>query len=207
MVESERGDARGIISVSKAHDDGVSGDRSHLGGHFGITHLDQGALQSLIDRFAIQSMIDVGCGPGGMVALAHRLGIDALGIDGDGLMFKRWPKLRSRFVLHDFSRAPLRGLPSCDLAWSCEFLEHVEERYQAHYMPAFETARIVVCTAAPPGMKGHHHVNCQPSHYWTDVFERHGFEFDEAETERVRKASTMKRDFIRVRGLCFRANA
>ena len=47
----------------------------HLGGHCGITHLDQGAIDWAIDEFSVKSMLDVGCGPGGMVQLGVRSGL------------------------------------------------------------------------------------------------------------------------------------
>ena len=55
----------------------------HLGGHNGVTHLDEGALRWAISTLKIESMLDVGCGPGGMVELAEWYGLDSHGIDGD----------------------------------------------------------------------------------------------------------------------------
>ena len=55
----------------------------HLGGHLNKTHIDEGALDYLIKKFEIQSMLDIGCGPGGMIGVARAKGLDAWGIDGD----------------------------------------------------------------------------------------------------------------------------
>ena len=45
----------------------------HLGGHQGTTHIDKGTLRWAIDKLNVTSMLDVGCGPGGMVELADSL--------------------------------------------------------------------------------------------------------------------------------------
>ena len=55
----------------------------HLGGHKNITHLDEGALDHMMRILNVKSMLDIGCGPGGMVKLAKSKGLDAYGIDGD----------------------------------------------------------------------------------------------------------------------------
>jgi hypothetical protein len=44
----------------------------HLGGHENETHIDDGALSYIIKTFGIGSMVDIGCGPGGMVDHARR---------------------------------------------------------------------------------------------------------------------------------------
>ena len=56
---------------------------AHLGGHQGKTHTDEGTLRWAISKLGIKSMLDIGCGPGGMVELANKMGVDAHGLDGD----------------------------------------------------------------------------------------------------------------------------
>ena len=55
----------------------------HLGGHLNKVHTDRGSLLYLKDKYNIQTMLDVGCGPGHMVQIANDRGIRAWGIDGD----------------------------------------------------------------------------------------------------------------------------
>jgi len=45
----------------------------HLGGHQNKTHLDVGTLEFFKSTFNIKSMLDIGCGPGGMVNLAQEM--------------------------------------------------------------------------------------------------------------------------------------
>ena len=48
---------------------------AHLGGHDNETHLDNGVLDYMISKYKIESYVDVGCGPGGMVELAASKGL------------------------------------------------------------------------------------------------------------------------------------
>lgn len=173
---------------------------NHLGGHLGITHVDHGALRWLRDHFSVRSMLDIGCGPGGMRRIAESLGVSWVGVDGDASVLTPSPQ----HILHDFTRGPLILRVQFDLAWSTEFVEHVEERYILNYMPAFERCRLVLLTGAPPGKSGHHHVNCRTGEYWRGVFASRGFALDEGATAAIRQASTMAREFIRKYGLVFR---
>ena len=47
----------------------------HLGGHSGVTNIDPPVLLYLKDRFNLKSMVDIGCGPGGMQKVAKSLGM------------------------------------------------------------------------------------------------------------------------------------
>lgn len=172
----------------------------HLGGHYNITHIDDGTLQYLIDTFDIKTMYDVGCGPGGMVALAKSKGLKCIGIDGDYTI--NYPK-ELDIVIHDFTIKPLI-LPLADLAWSCEFLEHVEEKYMDNYFSVFVTCRVVCCTFATiHSKKGHHHVNLKNQKYWDEKFMKYGFIKDDLSTMAIKKHSTMKRNFIRNTGTVY----
>lgn len=170
----------------------------HLGGHAGKTHLFPEVLDFLVNRYNIKTMVDVGCGPAGMVELARSSGLDCIGIDGD------WVVPRNiEVVIHDFTTGPYNIEPR-DLAWSVEFLEHVEEQYMDNYFQIFKQCRIVVCTAAIPGQDGHHHVNCQDEEYWIRKFEERGFLYEKEATEEMRSLDyKKKKDFIRKTGRIF----
>lgn len=173
----------------------------HLGGHQHETHIDDGALQLLIDRFDIKSYLDVGCGPGGMVELAASKGLDVLGVDGDFTLERAKPE---QFLLHDYTKGPAPiGDKIYDLGWSCEFLEHVEEQYMDNYMDTFLKCKRIIVTHAFPGQGGHHHVNEKDPNYWFQQFGQRGFLLDMKTTDAVRQASTMQQRYIRVSGLVF----
>jgi hypothetical protein len=174
----------------------------HLGGHQGRSHTDEGTLDYLIDTFNIKSMIDVGQGPGGMVQLARQKGLEAVGVDGD-------PTVQCD-LRHDFSTGPLKIGDPFDLAWSVEFLEHVNEEYVPNFMETFRCAKYVFVTGAKPGEPGHHHVNCQPAHYWISAFAAYGYVFDLLTTNTIRNDMTtmnidrdIKKQFVKRNGLFF----
>lgn len=177
-----------------------SGLAGHLGGHENETHIDDGALEFMIKKFGVKSYLDVGCGPGGMVELAITKGLTALGVDGDFTLERKTPN----FLIHDYSTGPAPlGDQTFDMAWSCEFLEHVDEKYIDNFMDSFKHCKRIVCTHAVPGQGGHHHVNEQPADYWLNTFAQRGFLFDMIASNELRHASTMVQKYIRETGLVF----
>lgn len=178
----------------------------HLGGHNNRTHLDLGSLEWAINKFGINTFLDIGCGPGGMVELAKSYGLYSVGIDGDYSIPR---STNNNFVIHDYTEGPAPIDKEFDLAWSVEFLEHVDEKYVPNFMYSFQLAKLVIVTYAPPGWPGHHHVNLQEESYWIDIFQSYGFNFDKNLTSELRESSTMnypekpKKAFVRNRGLFF----
>lgn len=181
---------------------------NHLGGHKNRTHLDHGVLNFMIKTYNIKSMIDIGCGPGGMLGLAEDLGIESHGIDGDFTIDRG----KLSVEVNDYTLGPSntsQGTTFFDLAWSCEFVEHVDEKYIPNYIKDFQLANYVVMTFSEK--PGHHHVNIKPKEYWIETFENYSFQFDEKRTQQIRNASTMntegkfagKKDFVKTNGLFF----
>jgi len=153
---------------------------SHLGGHFGITNSDPITLGYLAAHFDIRSMLDVGCGPGGMLDLARKYGIIALGVDGDPAME------RPDVIIHDYAHAPLFMVSRSDLIWCVEFVEHIEAQYIPHFLATFRCGRVLFLTHALPGQGGHHHVNEQPAEYWIAILQAEGWQLDQEATDWVR---------------------
>jgi hypothetical protein len=139
-----------------------------------------------------------------MIKIAGNAGVDACGIDGDFNLKRIWEEKEIEVLCHDF----LDGSPNIkneyDLGWSVEFLEHVDEKYQESYMSVFRKCKFVICTAAPPGAAGHHHVNCKDNQYWVELFDKNGFEYQTLETEFIRNYSGMKKPFIKRNGMFFK---
>lgn len=172
----------------------------HLGGHANITHIDEGSLKLLQGQFDVKTLIDIGCGPGGQVRVAKSLGIKSVGIDGDQTLIDGNKDID--FKICDFTLCSYTA-GSYDLAWSCEFLEHVDERYIKNYMPTFSLAKMCLITFAPEGKGGYHHVNCKNEEYWKGVFAAYGFAYNDDVTQKIRTQSTMRREFVRKHGLFF----
>lgn len=190
----------------------------HLGGYFagGDPDTFYPALWDwAIEEFQVQSMIDVGCGDGATLKFFAQKGIAVLGVDG-------MPQPDPRIMEHDYqTHGPFSISPgmacappsngrewdarSWDLAWSCEFVEHVEEQHVQNFIATFKTAKVVMMTHAVPGQGGHHHVNCKDDRYWIDVMDAAGFTLDpRTETAReVSKANERPENYFAKSGLVF----
>ncbi len=178
---------------------------SHLGGHKNRTHLDEGVLSFMIKEFNIKSLIDIGCGPGGMVNLAEEMNLKTLGIDGDFTIKRKG----ENFLIHDYTLGPTKLNSKFDMAWSCEFVEHVHEEYIDNYIKDFQLAKYIVMTFSEK--QGHHHVNINNEEYWIKTFENYDFKYDKDYTQKIRSVSTMnaigkfagKKEFVKTNGLFF----
>ena len=102
----------------------VSDDqRPDLGGN--IRHGDANTFcprlwDYLIKRFAIRSMLDVGCGEGHAVNYFFQKGVMAHGIDG---LRRNVDRAVAAVAWHDILTGPYY-MP-VDLVWSCEVAEHI----------------------------------------------------------------------------------
>jgi|TARA_B110000902_G_scaffold264163_1_gene344915 hypothetical protein len=178
---------------------------AHLGGHQGVTHTDEGTLRWAMSKLNITSMLDVGCGPGGMVELANSMGINAHGLDGDYTV-TRYDE--SKFTIHDFTHGPAPVTNNYDLGWSVEFVEHVYEAYIPNYIQAMQKCKFLIMTYAEIGHGGYHHVNENSQEYWIDVMAQNGFKHLKDLTLEMRRHSTMgskkKHKFLAKTGLLFK---
>ncbi|REJ88244.1 MAG: methyltransferase domain-containing protein [Planctomycetota bacterium] len=139
----------------------------------------------LIERFAVDSVLDVGCGEGHCVRYFYEKGIPAFGFDGlkanvDNAVFP--------IALHDLRCGPF--VMPVALAHCCEVVEHIEERYLNNVLQTLANGRLIAMTHALPGQGGYHHVNCQSSDYWIDRIEPLGFRYLPEVTQQGRAAIT-----------------
>ena len=126
--------------------------------------------QHFIDRFGIQSMLDVGSGEGHAARYFFRQGVIAHAIDGAPSNINR-----SRFpaALHDLTTGPY--MFPCDLVLCVETIEHIGSKFETHVLDTLCNADIVAMTHALPGQSGYHHVNCRPEEYWVSEMNERGY--------------------------------
>jgi len=132
-----------------------------------------------IHKFAVGSMLDVGCGEGRSARFFQSRGCTVLGVEGCTRAVAD-SVIPGQVAAHDFTKGPFLPSRSFDLVWSCEFLEHVESRYEPNILATFaHAAKIILVTHAFTGqIAGYHHVNCRPSRYWIRRIESLGFSCD-----------------------------
>ena len=133
-------------------------------------------LPPLLDRFAVASMVEVGCGHAHWSAAARDHGVAKLHcIDGawnDRSQLLVDPNI---FAEHDLAR-PLALPQRYDLAVCLEVAEHVAEHGAATLVASLvEAAPVVLFGAAIPMQGGHGHINEQWPSYWRDLFAAHGY--------------------------------
>jgi SAM-dependent methyltransferase len=159
---------------------------AHLGGNIHGEHGDEATWYPDLWRWLVQtrgvrSVLDLGCGDGQSTEFFASLGAHAVGIDG-----LIGPDSSPLVLQHDFTTGPVTLGERYDLVWSCEFLEHLEERYRDNLAPAMQAGDLVLVTHAFPGQGGHHHVNCREPAYWANWFGLLGYELDELLTQATR---------------------
>ena len=130
-------------------------------------------MPHLVQIFAPSSVVDVGCGNGGWLAMFAELGIeDTLGMDGawvdpDSLLI---PPERFRSI--DLTKMNPTDR-QFDMCLCLEVAEHLPDAHAASLV-AYLTglAPVVVFSAAVPGQSGVGHVNERWQSYWAGHFAR-----------------------------------
>jgi len=175
-------------------------NKPHLGGHYEFTSMFMEELDFLKHKLNIKSMLDIGCGLGGMVEFANFIDIYSVGVDGD-------PTLQEKpyVIKHDFNDGELKLDDKFDLVYSIEFLEHVYEVYQPNYMPLFQKGNYVFVSGATPGQGGWHHVNEQHREYWVDKFKQYNFTYRQDIVDEIINVSKNK-DFMMKNMMFFENN-
>jgi hypothetical protein len=164
----------------------------YKGGFFKVRHkLSWRApyvCQAIVEVLKPESVIDVGCGIGDYVDGFQKLGITSAGIEGSD-NFKKFQVPGTLVFQNDLRRAiKVPNNMRFDLAMSFEVAEHIEPEYSDIYtLNLTELSDQVLITAAPPGQKGHYHVNCQPPEYWVEKFDRFDYEFGIEPVKKIRE--------------------
>ena len=168
----------------------------HLGGHLGFTSMLIPTFNHIVSKYEIKSVLDVGCGPAGMVEYANYNGIYSIGIDGDfGL-----PK-KDYVLVHDFTEGKIEFDKKFDLIYSTEFFEHVDKIYMDNFLCLFKNAKYAFVSAAPPGQGGHHHVNEQTKEFWIDTLKEYGLKYLPEDSEEI--SNTNESDLVRKNSMFF----
>jgi len=183
-------------------------DEGHLGGcsvggDIGTYYPNM--WEKIVDTYSVKTVLDIGCGIGYASKYFQSLGCDILAVDGSEEVGEL-SVVPEHFLLNDYENGPAlsrseieyNGSPIkdfvFDLCWSCEFVEHVWEKYSQNFIDDFKQCRYVAMTFAEPGQGGHHHVNEQPEEYWIKKMKSNGFEYLHEETKQLRKESEVDKD-------------
>jgi SAM-dependent methyltransferase len=136
--------------------------------------------RSMFDWKRPETVIDIGCGTGALLAAFRDLGCDVRGLEYSeaGLDYcrSRGLSVQKFNIAKDETAALMKG---ADLAVSFEVAEHLPERIADRYVRLLcSLSATIVMSAATPGQGGDDHVNEQPHEYWIEKFQANGFSFD-----------------------------
>ena len=162
-----------------------SSELPHLGGNIdvGDPHtFSPKAWLYLIERFAVNSVLDLGSGFGNSADFFFKKGLRVVAVDGlpSNINNACYPTVNI-----DLSNGFVHT--AVDLVHCQEFVEHVEERYVDNIISSFKSGKIVVMTHATPGQGGYHHVNEKPAEYWINIMMNSGFTLMREDSHRVRQ--------------------
>eukprot|EP00238_Polyblepharides_amylifera_P014512 CAMPEP_0196598450 /NCGR_PEP_ID=MMETSP1081-20130531/94328_1 /TAXON_ID=36882 /ORGANISM="Pyramimonas amylifera, Strain CCMP720" /LENGTH=336 /DNA_ID=CAMNT_0041924149 /DNA_START=473 /DNA_END=1481 /DNA_ORIENTATION=- len=159
---------------------------------------------------ASNEAINVGCGAGLVTKHFHDRGVDALCVEASNEAINLSFAPRDRIVQHDFTRGPWfpPGGRVVDVAYTVEFLEHVEEGYLDNVVSLLKSARYVIMSASSHG--GWSHVNVHKPWWWIERMESYGFLYSLELTEILKRltlnSSELQRGYpyLKFNGLVFR---
>lgn len=124
----------------------------------------------------IRSVVDVGCGVGGWLAVFQQHGVETIkGIDGDHVDRSLLKIPEACFQPSDLEQA-LPPEARYDLAVSVEVAEHLTQNRAAGFVGDLTAlAPVVLFSAAIPGQEGFGHINERWPDYWAALFREQGY--------------------------------
>lgn len=139
----------------------------------------------MVNKYKIKSVLDVGCGRGFSSKFFKSLDCKVLGVEGCEDAIKN-SLIPDNILKNDYEISSAVKNKKFDLCWSCEFVEHVYEKYMSNFLNDFKTCKYVAMTFAEIGQGGHHHVNENTETYWIKTLSDFGFQFLEEDTKILR---------------------
>jgi GT2 family glycosyltransferase/SAM-dependent methyltransferase len=146
------------------------------------------AMAATIKRiFHPDSVIDVGCGAGTLLAQLKQHGLEVRGLEYSDAGIARCREKGVQVEKFDLeSKEAVQG--KSDITVSFEVAEHLPESLADNYIRVIsQFSPVVIMSAATVGQGGLDHVNEQPHEYWIEKMERRGFDYDKQCSYQVRE--------------------
>lgn len=145
------------------------------------------AMAATIERiFKPNSVIDVGCGAGTLLAQLKRHGLEVKGLEYSDAGIAHCREKGVQVEKLDLeTEEVVQG--SSDVTVSFEVAEHLPESLADNYVGVIsQFSPVVIMSAATVGQGGLDHVNEQSREYWIEKMQRRGFDYDEQTSRQVR---------------------
>lgn len=144
--------------------------------------------RTLVDLYNPRSVIDVGCGAGGLLSAFLKHGLSVSGFEMSRAAIALCKERGIPVTRCDLELRPIFHARA-DLVVSTEVAEHLPDSLAEYFVSVLTSiAPVVVLTAAPPGQGGHDHVNEQPPAYWIAKFKSLGYEHQVHAWEQLKKS-------------------
>jgi len=144
--------------------------------------------EALESTFHFNSVIDFGCGAGGLLSYFENHGYEVRGVERNIAALDEAVISPTNIVIHDL-RTSYEPERKYDLATAIEVVEHIPSKFVPTLIQTFvRSANHVVLTAAQPGQGGRHHVNEQEPQYWAEQFEAVGWTREEINESQLRRS-------------------
>ena len=144
-------------------------------------------MAATIERiFKPDSIIDVGCGAGTLLAQLKQNGSEVKGLEYSDAGIARCREKGVPVEKFDLeTKEIIQG--SSDVTVSFEVAEHLPESMAENYVRVIsQFSPVVIMSAATVGQGGLDHVNEQPHEYWIEKMQRRGFDYDAHTSHLVR---------------------
>jgi SAM-dependent methyltransferase len=145
-------------------------------------------MAATIERiFKPNSVIDVGCGAGTLLAQLKQNGLEVRGLEYSDAGIARCREKGIDVEKFDLeTEGAIQG--NWDLTVSFEVAEHLPESLADNYVRVIsQFSPIVIMSAATVGQGGLDHVNEQPHQYWIEKMQRRAFDYDKQSSQQVRE--------------------
>jgi SAM-dependent methyltransferase len=142
----------------------------------GVTRSAEVIVPLILQLLPLRSVVDVGCGQGGWLAVFRKLGVeDVFGVDGDYIDRDALQIPQDRFHPADLSK-PVTLTRTFDLAVSLEVAEHLPAECAGVFVGSLtRLASVILFSAAIPFQGGNHHLNEEWPDKWAELFKRCGY--------------------------------
>lgn len=163
----------------------VDESKPHLGGNFADGDPACWCPRSwkyIFNKYDIKTAMDIGSGCGHAAKFFSDQGVETTAIEGlkENVDTAIYPT-----QLHDLTTGSYTQ--PVDFTNCIEVVEHIEEKFIDNLMTTLCQGKYVLITHAVPKQKGWHHVNCQPSEYWIEHFNKRGYRLLEEDSKIIRQ--------------------